>query len=360
MGKVDSLIMNRTQDIWGRARLRGSIIAAGVLAAAVGLAACGGSDDSADGSNGGGGGGSIDVVAYSTPQEVYVDELIPAFQETPDGEGTEFSTSFAGSGDARRAVEAGQPADFVHLPLEPDMDILAEEDLIPSDYRDTEYDGSPQSSVVVFVTRPGNPEGVETWDDLVQGDLEVINANPFTSGGARWNVMAAYGQVVENGASEQEGLDYVRQLFERIPVQDASARDALNTFLGGKGDVLLSYENEAIQAQSAGEDVDYVIPDDTIKIETLDSVTTDAANPEGGQAFRDFLVSEEGQQIWAENGYRPVDEQVLEEFRDDFPEPRNLFTIEDLGGWDAVMEDFFDVENGKIADIQRDLGVAVE
>jgi len=341
-------------------RTRTARLVLGLLATSAVVAAGCGSDDGASTASGGGGDGKINLVAYSTPQEVYGEELIPAFQKTPAGEGVEVTTSFAGSGDSRRAVEAGQPTDFVHLPIEPDMAILAEQDLIPADYRDEEYDGSPQSSVVVFITRPGNPENVQTWDDLVSGDLEVINANPFTSGGARWNVMAAYGQAAEGGASEEEALDYVRQLFENIPVQDASARDALNTFLSGKGDVLLSYENEAIQAQNAGQDVEYVVPTSTIKIETLDAVATEAANPEGAQAFRDFLRTDEAQRIWAENGYRPVNEEILAEYQEEFPAPETLFTIEDLGGWETVMSEFFDLDNGKITAIQRDLGVAVD
>ena len=342
-------------------RTRISRLLAGLLAtSALAVAGCGSGDDGDSTAAGAGGGGEIALVAYSTPQEVYGNELIPAFQQTPEGEGVEVTTSFAGSGDSRRAVEAGQPADFVHLPIEPDMAILAEQDLIPADYRDEPHDGSPQTSVVVFITRPGNPENVKTWDDLVAGDLEVINANPFTSGGARWNVMAAYGQAVEAGASEQEALDYVKRLFEHIPVQDASARDALNTFLSGKGDVLLSYENEAVQAQNAGQDVDYVVPTSTIEIETLDAVTTGAANPEAAQAFRDFLRTEEAQRIWAENGYRPVDEAVLAEYEQEFPTPETLFTIEDLGGWESVMAEFFDLDEGKITAIQRELGVAVD
>lgn len=342
-----------------------SLVATAALVLGAAVTACGGSEDSTAGEvseASSGGGGTVNLVAYSTPQEVYSDELIPAFQQTPEGEGTEFTESFAGSGDSRRAIEAGQPTDFVHLPLEPDMTILEEGGLIPSDYKesDSEYGGVPQTSVVVFVTRPGNPEGIQSWDDLLEGDLEVINANPFTSGGARWNVMAAYGQAIESGASEEEAIQYVAELFKHIPVQDASARDALNTFLSGKGDVLLSYENEAIAAQNAGEDLDYVIPDSTIEIVTLDSVATEAENPEGAQAFRSFLRTPEAQTIWAENGYRPVDKQVFKQFASDYPVPENLFTIEDLGGWPAVMAEFFDIEDGTIAEIQKSNGVPVE
>jgi len=325
------------------------------LSLAIGVAACGGGDGDGDSAS-----KTINLVAYSTPQEVYADKIIPAFQATEAGKGVEVTTSFAGSGDSRRAVESGIPTDVVHLPIEPDMKVLKDKNLIPADYRDNEFGGSPQTSVVVFVTRPGNPLGIKDWDDLLEGDIEVINANPFTSGGARWNVVAAYANKLQNGGTEEEALEFTRKLFERIPVQDASARDALNTFLSGKGDVLLSYENEAIAAQNAGEEVDYVVPDTTIVIETLASVATEAENPEGAQAFLDFLYSDEAQRLWAEGGYRPVKEEILAEYSDKFPIPPNLYTIEDLGGWDAVMADLFDVENGKIAEIQRSNGVPVE
>ena len=160
--------------------------------------------------------------------------------------------------------------------------------------------------------------------------------------------------------TEQEALDAVRKLLEKVPSYPASARDALNEFLSGKGDVLLSYENEAIQAQNAGEDVDYVVPDSTLLIQTPGGVPVDAPNGDGGQAFLDFLWTEDAQRIWAENGYRPVDRKVAKEFTDEFPEPETLFTIDDLGGWDEVMSEYFDVENGAIAEIQKDLGGPTE
>ena len=318
-------------------------------------AGCGG-DDGEAAADGGGGGGNVSLVAYSTPQEVYTDHLIPAFQKTAEGRGTEFTTSFGGSGDQRRAIEAGLPTDYVHMNLEPDMSILLDAGLIPEDYRDDEFGGSPQESVVVIATRPGNPLNIKTWDDILTKDIEIINANPFTSGGARWNVMAVYGQVIKAGGTEEEGLEAVRALLERVPTYPASARDALNEFLGGKGDVALQYENEAIQAQLAGEDIEYVVPDSTIKIETLAAVATEAENPEGAKAFYDFLHTDGAQRIWAENGYRPVVDSIAKEFEDRFPTPPDLFTIDDLGGWDKVMTEFFDPDNGKIAAIQKDVG----
>jgi sulfate/thiosulfate transport system substrate-binding protein len=338
-----------------------AVLAAAIATLAVaGVSACGGtSGDSASAE--GGEGGSVDLVAYSTPQTAYEESLEPAFNETPGGAGVDFSNSFGSSGDQSRAVESGLPADLVHLPLEPDIRRLVEAGLVAEDYAETEQNGGVvQESVVVFVTRPGNPEDITDWDDLTRDDVEVITPNPFTSGGARWNIMAAYGQAVNNGSSESEGLDFVSQVLENTAVQDASARDALNTFLSGQGDVLLSYENEAIGAIDAGEEVEYTVPDDTIRIETIAVVPENAENPEGGRAFLDFLHSPNGQRGFAENGYRPVDERVAAEFEDEFPEPPRLFDIEQFGGWETVATDFFDPENGSIAEIERELGVATE
>ena len=329
-----------------------------VLALALGVAACGGSSDEATGSAGGGG-GSVDLVAYSTPEEAYTQDLEPGFNSTPDGNGVEFSNSFGSSGDQSRAVEAGQPADVVHFSLEPDMTRLVDAGLVASDWNQNQYDGIVEDSVVVFVTRPGNPENVRDWDDLVSGDLEVLTPNPFTSGGARWNLMAAYGtQTLVEGKSEAEGLRYLADLLANVPVQDESARDSLGTFLGGKGDVLLAYENEAIAAQAAGEEIDYVVPDSTILIETPIAVTSDA--DASAQSFVDYLYTERAQQLWADRGYRPVVRSVFQKNADRFPTPPDLFTIADLGGWEKVTTDFFDPENGSVAEIEQNLGVATE
>ena len=143
-----------------------------------------------------------------------------------------------------------------------------------------------------------------------------------------------------------------------MPVQDESARDSLGTFLGGKGDVLLAYENEAIAAQDAGEDIEYTVPDSTIQIETPAAVTTDS--DDSAQAFLDYLYTDEAQQLWADRGYRPVVQSVFDKNKDKFPTPPDLFTIDDLGGWDKVATDFFDPEKGSVAEIEQNLGVATE
>ena len=339
--------------------MKGKVASAlALLVLPIGVAACGGSSD-AEGSSEGGSGGSIDLVAYSTPQTAYEEDLIPAFQATPEGEGVEFSASFGSSGDQSRAVEAGQPAGFVHLPIEPDITRLVDAGLVAPDYAETEENGGVvQTSVVAFGVRPGNPKDIQGWEDLVRDDVEVVTPNPFTSGGARWNIMAAYGQAINNGASEEEALEFVKQVLENTVVQDASARDSLNTFVGGQGDVIISYENEVIGARNAGEEIELIVPDDTIRIDTI-AVVPEGAD-ETSQAFLDFLFTEEAQRLWAENGYRPVDKAVLREFSDEFPEPPGLFDIEQFGGWEQAADEFFDPENGKIADIERELGVATE
>ena len=332
-------------------RLRAALAIAAALITAILLAACGSGGD--DGS----GGGTINLVAYSTPQEVYEGTLEPAFEKS-EGSNIDFSNSFGSSGDQSRAVEAGQPADLVHLALEPDMTRLVDAGVVAEDWQQQGgHDGILQESVVAFTVRGGNPKDIQDWDDLVRDDVSVITPNPFTSGGARWNIMAAYGAQLEQGKSEQEALDFVADVLANTAVQDASASDALETFTSGEGDVLISYENEAIRAQKAGEDVDYVIPDDTIRIQTPVAIPEDAQNPEGAQAFLDYLLSPEGQRGFADNGYRPVDPKVLKEYSQDFPTPPGLFAIDDLGGWEKVTAEFFDPDTGSVAEIERDLGV---
>jgi sulfate transport system substrate-binding protein len=324
---------------------------AAALALALGVAACGSSSGSS---------GSVDLVAYSTPQQAFEEGIIPAFQETPDGKGAEFSTSFGASGDQRRAVEAGQPADIVDFSLEPDMTALVEADKVAPDWNKNEHKGIITDSVVALSVRPGNPEGIQDWDDLATKDVEIITPNPATSGGAKWNIMAAYGSQIAQGKSEQEALDFVATIIEKTSVLDDSARDSLQTFASGKGDVLIGYENEAIQAQEEGIELEYVIPDDTILIENPAAVTTEASDQALGKAFLDFIWSDEGQQIFADHGYRPVVESVLKQNTDQFPKVPGLFTIEEFGGWDKVDSEFFDDESGTVTDILRQQGAPLE
>ena len=327
----------------------GAILAVVVALLAV---ACGGTSSAA---NEGSEGGKVTLVAYSTPQEAY-EAIIPAFQKTAEGKGVEFDQSYGASGEQSRAVEAGLPADVVEFALDSDITRLVDAGLVDSDWNQNEYKGILTDSVVSFVVRKGNPDDIQTWDDLLKPGVEVVTPNPFTSGGARWNIMAAYGAQIKQGKSKEEAVAYLNELFQHVVVQDASARDALQTFTGGKGDVLLSYENEAITAQQKGENVDYVIPDQTILIENPVAVTTDG--PQSATDFVKFLYSDEAQKIFGEKGYRPVVKSVADQF--DYETPSTLFTIQDFGGWGTVKDEFFDPENGIVAKIEMSLGVSTD
>jgi sulfate transport system substrate-binding protein len=296
----------------------------------------------------------LSLVAYSTPQAAYTD-IIKAFQKTDAGKNVVFKQSYGASGDQSRAVAAGLKADVVAFSLAPDVTRLVKAGLVADDWAKGAHQGMVTDSVVVLATRKGNPKGIKTWDDLTKDGVEVITPNPFTSGSARWNVLAGYGAKSDKGANKQAGLDYLGKLFPNVPVQDDSARKALQTFTGGKGDVMLAYENEAIFAQQKNQPIDYVVPDSTILIENPVAVTKKSAHPKEAKAFTDFLLTKPAQAIFAKNGYRPILDGVK-----DFPKPPGLFTIKDLGGWTAVTKEFFDPQKSVLADIERKLGVATE
>jgi len=325
-----------------------------VLLAPAVAAGCGGPAAEGEAASGAGG-GTLSLVAYSTPKEAY-EELIPAFQETAAGKGVSFDQSYGASGDQSRAVESGLPADVVALSLAPDVDKLVEPGLVDADWAQDEHDGFVTNSVVVFAVRKGNPEDIRTWDDIVRDGVEVITPNPFTSGGAKWNLMAAYGSQTAQGRSPDQALDFLHEVLEHTPVQDKSAREALQTFAGGKGDVLLAYENEAITAQNAGIELDYVVPDQTILVQNPVAVISESENPDQAQAFVDWLRTGDAQRIFASKGYRSVLPELVDE--DTFPTPQELFEIDELGGWDRVNAEFFDPEKGSVAEIERDLGVS--
>jgi sulfate/thiosulfate-binding protein len=321
-----------------------------LLAAIPAIAACG---SSSSGSSGGG--GNLSLVAYSTPKEAYA-ALIPAFNKTSTGKGVSFTQSFGPSGDQARAVESGLPADVVALSLAPDVQKLVDAKKVAAGWDQGADHGFVTNSVVVFAVRKGNPKHIKTWADLVKPGVQVIEPNPFASGGARWNVMAAYGAQLQQGKSPAQAESYLNQLFHNVPVQDKSARDAMNTFLGGKGDVLLAYENEAIAAQQAAQAVDYVVPDQTILIQNPIAVTSTSKDPTKAKAFIAFLRSKQGQQIFQSKGYRPLDQSLVDKSK--FPTPKNLFTIDKLGGWSSVNDKFFDPDKGVVAKIEKSLGVS--
>jgi sulfate transport system substrate-binding protein len=299
----------------------------------------------------------LGLVAYSTPREAY-GKIIPLFQKTPAGQGVSFTQSYGASGDQARAVLNGLKADIVALSLAPDVDQLVKAGLVDAKWDKQSYKGIVTDSVVVFAVRDGNPKRIKTWNDLLKPGVSVITPNPFTSGGARWNVMAAYGAWIKQGKTPKQAQANLLKLFRNVAVQDTSARNALNTFLSGKGDVLLTYENEAIAAQLAKQSVQYVIPRATILIENPIAVLKDSANRDAANAFLRFLRTPAAQQVFADYGYRPILKSVAEANKKKFPVRPGLFTINQLGlgGWSKVQPRFFDPDKGILAAIEHQVG----
>jgi sulfate transport system substrate-binding protein len=327
-----------------------ALAAVATLALAGPLAACAGTASSSSG----GGTVTLSLVAYSTPQAAYA-KLIAAFQKTAAGKNIKFTQSYGASGDQSRAVAAGLKADIVAFSLEPDITRLVTAKLVDASWNSNQYKGMITDSVAVIATRKGNPKNLKTWDDLAKPGVQVLTPNPFTSGSAKWNILAGWGAKSNKGADPAAGETYLQALFNNVPVQDSSGRASMQTFTGGKGDAVISYENEAIFAQQNGQAVDYTIPDSTILIENPIAVTTNSAHPTEAKAFLDFLYTPAAQKIYAENGYRPV---VQGAGGPSFPTPPNLFTIKDLGGWSKVNKDIFDPSKSVMASIEQKLGVA--
>src|SRR5438034_5753584 len=298
-------------------------------------------------------GGSISLVAYSTPKEAY-GQLIDAFQKTNAGKGVGFTQSYGPSGDQAQAVVNGLHADVVAFSLEPDVTTLVKAHLVSPSWNKNRWHGMVTRSVVVFVLRNGNPKHIRDWEDLVKPGVQVVTPNPFTSGGARWNVMAAYGAMRRKGKTDKQAVAYLDKLFHHVVSQDKSAREALQTFLAGRGDVMLAYENEAILAQRKGQPVYYLIPKATIRIENPVAVTSNASDPAAAKAFVAFLHTPAAQRIYGQNGYRPVDRKVVRQF--DYPVRPWLFTIQRFGGWAKVQKRFFDPKTGIVSKIEASLG----
>jgi sulfate/thiosulfate transport system substrate-binding protein len=299
----------------------------------------------------------LNLVAYSTPREAY-GKLIPMFQKTPAGDDVDFTQSYGSSGEQTRAVKAGLETDIVALSLAPDVDELVSASIVDAKWKRQSYKGMVTNSVVVFVVRDGNPKKIKSWNDLLRPDVDIVTPNPFTSGGARWNIMAAYGAWRKTGKTDKQAQGNLLKMFRNVIVQDTSARASLSTFNSGKGDVLLAYENEALFARTQGLDLQFVIPKATILIENPVAVTKSSPDKAAANAFLRFLRTPAAQQVFADNGYRPVVKSVENRNRAKFPTRPGLFTIDQLGlgGWAKVQKRFFAPSNSIMARIQRQVG----
>ena len=338
-----------------------SFIALG-LAGTLLLTACGGDDSGSEGSSGTESEPvNLNIVGFAVPEAANV-AIAEEFNKTDEGANVSFKSSYGASGDQSRAVAEGLAADYVHFSVASDVTRLVDEGLVADTWADGDTKGIVSSSVVVFAVREGNPENIQTWDDLVKPGVEIVTPNPASSGAARWNALAAYGQAIEGGATEAEATQYVTDLFANVVSLPSSGRDATTAFLGGTGDVLLAYENEAILAHQNGEEFDYIIPETTMLIENPGAVLIDA-DPKA-QDWLDFVLSKEGQKQFALKGFRPVIEGVeygdvegANDPADPFPEVTNLLTVEDdFESWDALSAKFFDEEEGIITVIIAESG----
>ena len=297
--------------------------------------------------------GSLSLVVYSTPRAAYAD-LIPAFQKTATGKDTSVQQSYGASGEQARAVVAGLKADVVALSLEPDVTMLVNKGIVPRSWKNDKWGGVVTRSVVVFAVRKGNPKKIRDWEDLVKPGVQIVTPNVQTSGGAKWNIMAAYGAQLRKQKTHAQAVAYLRNLYRHIVSQDKSAREALQTFLAGRGDVLLAYENEAIFANQNNQELPYVIPKATIRIENPIAVTTRSQNKAIANAFVRYLRTTAAQKIFAQNGYRPVVPAAAKGFS--FPVRPQLFSIGWLGGWAKVDSRFFNANSGIVTRIQREVG----
>jgi sulfate/thiosulfate-binding protein len=328
--------------------------AAVLTATATLLAACGGgSSDVAGGGDQPAAETTLTLVAYAVPEPGW-SKIIPAFAATPEGNGVAVTTSYGASGDQSRAVVDGKPADIVNFSVEPDVTRLVKANKVDKDWSADTTRGIPFGSVVSLVVRKGNPKNIKDWDDLLQPGLEVVTPSPLSSGSAKWNLLAPYAAKSNGGADQQAGLDFVTKLVtEHVKTRPGSGREATDVFLQGTGDVLISYENEAINVERQGKPVEHINPPQTFKIENPVAVVTSSQHLDKATALKNFLYTKEGQKIWAQAGFRPVDPSVAEDFATDFPTPQKLWTIADLGGWSAVDPALFDKDNGSITKIYK-------
>jgi sulfate transport system substrate-binding protein len=295
----------------------------------------------------------VNLIAYSTPKPAYT-VLDADFAKTKSGSEVTVSGSFGPSGTQATSVVDGLPADVVNFSLEPDMDKLVKAGLVSSSWNKNATKGMVTDSIVSFVVRPGNPKHITTWADLVKSGVGVITPNVFSSGSAKWNIMAAYGAELAQGKSPAQAQQYLSALLHNAVAQPSSASAALQTFLSGQGDVLLGYEDDALYAKSKGEPVDIITPPQTILIQNPIAVTK-TAGP-SPKAFVNYLLSPAGQKVWGQQGYRPVLPSVAAQFH--FPKPKTLFTIDHLGGWMKVNTKFFDPQTGIVAHVEPSLGVS--
>ncbi len=299
---------------------------------------------------------TITLAGFAVPREAY-GELIPMFVEQWEeqtGQKVKFEESYQASGAQSRAIAGGFEADIAALSLEAHVTALVDAGLITHDWK-ANYNGTVSTSVAVLAVRPDNPKNIEDWDDIIRDGIEVITPDPSTSGGAQWNILAAYGAAKRGfveGYEAETATDFLAEVIDNVLVFDKDGRESYLTFENGVGDVAITYENEIFAAKLAGGEVEVIYPRSTILIENpialIDEYVDKHGNREAVEAFIEFLYTPEAQRIFAKHGFRPVVPEVAaeEEIVEQFPVIQDLFTIEEFGGWETVSKELFG-ENGR-------------
>jgi sulfate/thiosulfate-binding protein len=302
-------------------------------------------------------GTSLSLVAYSTPKAV-LGKIIQAWQQTPDGASVSFSQSYGASTDQARAVANGLKADIVFLSTGDDVNLLVNAGLVESNWNHQSYNGIAADTLVIFAVRNGNPKHIKSWNDLIKPGVQVITPNPFSSGSAKWNILAAYGAERRLGKTDKQATDYVQRLFKHVVSQDISGRNSTNTFLAGKGDVLITYESEALNARLNGQDIPYVIPRQSMLIELPIAVLKGSSNKDVANKFIRFVKGDTAQTLFAQYGFRPVNPRISKRFADKFPTRPGIFKVDDkiIGGWSNADKVWFKPNTGRMAKIEAAVG----
>lgn len=317
------------------------------------LAGCSSNTGAVGGDQAAAGEATLVVGAYSVAKDA-LQELLPLFESkwaAETGQSLHIEESYEASGTQARAIIGGFEADIAILAMEGDIDMIADAGFITHDWRQLGKQGMLTRSIVVLGTREGNPLNIQGWDDLTKEGVKVLYPNPKTSGGAQWDINAMYGAGLKQaeqqlGAPDPEyAKNYLKQIHANVESLDKSGRASMAAFEYGVGDVIVTYENELLARIAKGVEYDIVVPEDTILIENpialVDKHIEQHGNREVVEAFYQFLLSEEAQRIFVKHGFRPVEETVAEETKDQFVIPAGLFNISYLGGWDYVREELY-------------------
>jgi sulfate/thiosulfate-binding protein len=296
---------------------------------------------------------TLSLVGYAVPREA-LGAVIKAWQQTPDGKDVDFTQSYGASGDQARAVAAGLKADVVQLSTGLDIDLLVKAGLVDANWDKQTAKGIATNSIVVFAVRDGNPKHIKNWNDLVKPGVGIVTPNPLSSGAAKWNVMAAYGAQRRLGKTDKQAISFVERMMKNVVSLDTSGRNATNAFLAGRGDVFITYENEARLAK-----LQYVIPRQTLLIEAPIAVIKTSDNRELATKFVRFTRSVQAQRIFAQYGFRPLLPSVYQEFIKQYPKRPGVFKINDkyIGGWKAVEKRWFDPDKGLWVGIAKRTGL---